>query len=228
MSFDHEAFWSARYRDAGDGYLFGTAPNKFLASHAEYFGAGMSVLSVADGEGRNSVWLAEQGCSVTATEISPVALEKAAKLARGRHVATTESTPKGYFLRGAAGPGVDFIQTDIFNWDWPPAAFDAVVGIFIQFAGPAERPRQIAGMQQAAKPGGLLFLQGYTPKQLEYRTGGPSAVENLYTETLLRDMFSEWEIVLLNEHEDLIEEGNAHSGRSALIDLIARKPATGK
>ena len=210
MSFDHEAFWSARYRDAGDGYLFGTAPNKFLASHAEYFGAGMSVLSVADGEGRNSVWLAEQGCSVTATEISPVALEKAAKLARGRHVA------------------VDFVQTDVFRWNWPQAAFDAVVGIFIQFAGPAERPRQIAGMQQAVKPGGLLFLQGYTPKQLEYRTGGPSAVENLYTEAMLRELFSEWEIVLLNEHEDLIEEGNAHSGRSALIDLIARKPATGK
>ena len=91
MSFDHEAFWSARYRDAGDDYLFGTAPNKFLASQAAYFGAGMSVLAVADGEGRNSVWLAEQGCAVTATEISPVALEKAAKLARGRHVATKEA-----------------------------------------------------------------------------------------------------------------------------------------
>lgn len=80
-------------------------------------------------------------------------------------------------------------------------------------------------MQQAVKPGALLFLQGYTPKQLEYRTGGPSAVENLYTEPLLRELFSEWEIVLLREHEDLIDEGNAHSGHSALIDLIARKPA---
>ncbi len=210
MSFDHEAFWSARYRDAGDDYLFGTTPNKFLASQIEFFGAGMSVLSVADGEGRNSVWLAEQGCAVTATEISQVALEKAAKLARGRNVA------------------VDFIRTDIFKWDWPQAAFDAVVGIFIQFAGPAERQRQIAGMQQAVKPGGLLFLQGYTPKQLEYRTGGPSAVENLYTEALLHELFSGWEIVLLRAHEGLIDEGNAHSGHSALIDLVARKPATGR
>ena len=210
MSFDHEAFWSARYRDAGDDYLFGTAPNKFLASQAERFSAGMSVLSVADGEGRNSVWLAEQGCAVTATEISPVALEKATKLARGRHVA------------------VDFMQADILNWTWPTSAFDAVVGIFIQFVGPAERARQLAGMKQAVKPGGLLFLQGYTPKQLEYRTGGPSAVENLYTEALLREIFSDWEIVLLHEHEDLIDEGRGHSGRSALIDLIARKPATGR
>ena len=207
MSFpDYEAFWSGRYRDAGDDYLFGTAPNKFLASQADYFGASMRVLSVADGEGRNSVWLAEQGCAVTATEVSGVALEKAARLARGRHV------------------NVDFVQADIFDWEWPQEEYDAVVGIFIQFAGPAERPRQMTGMKQAVKPGGLLFLQGYTPKQLEYRTGGPSAVENLYTEALLRELFADWEIVLLREHEDLIEEGRGHSGRSALIDLIARKP----
>ena len=65
-TFDHEAFWSARYRDIGDDYLFGTAPNRFLASQAASFGAGMRVLSVADGEGRNAVWLAEQGCQVPA------------------------------------------------------------------------------------------------------------------------------------------------------------------
>jgi len=138
-----------------------------------------------------------------------VALEKAGKLARGRHVA------------------VDFVAADVFHWDWPVAAFDAVVGIFIQFAGPAERPRMMEGMKQAVKPGGWVFLQGYTPKQLEYRTGGPSAVENLYTEALLREIFADWEIVLLREHEAVIEEGSAHAGRSALIDLVARKP-TGK
>ena len=207
MSFDHEAFWSARYRSVGDDYLFGTAPNGFLAGQAEYFGGGMTVLSVADGEGRNAVWLAEQGCQVTATEISPVALEKAAKLARGRHVA------------------VEFVTADILSWAWPDAAFDAVVGIFIQFATPAERPRQIAGMQQATKPGGLVFLHGYTPQQLEYRTGGPSAAENLYTEPMLRELFAGWEILVLREHIDEIAEGTAHAGKSALIDLVARKPA---
>ncbi len=166
----------------------------------------MRVLSVADGEGRNAVWISGQGCAVTATEISPVALEKAAKLARGWHVA------------------VDFVQVDIFDWEWPTEVFDAVVGIFIQFAGPAERLRQMAGIKQAVKPGGLLMLQGYMPKQLEYRTGGPSAVENLYTEVMLRKTFADWEIVLLHEHEEVIEEGSAHAGRSALIDLVARKP----
>lgn len=127
--------------------MFGTAPNKFLAAQAERFGAGMTMLSVADGEGRNAVWLAEQGGRVTATEISPVALEKAARLAKGRHVA------------------VECRQADILHWEWPVEAYDAVVGIFIRFATPAERPRQIDGMKQAVKPGGLLFLQGYTPKK---------------------------------------------------------------
>ena len=207
MSFsDYEAFWSGRYRDAGEDYLFGTAPNRFLAGQEAYFGDGMAVLSVADGEGRNAVWLAEQGCQVTATEISEVALAKAAKLAHARHVA------------------VDFVKVDIFGWTWPAEAYDAVVGIFIQFAGPVERPRLFAGMKQAVKPGGLLFLQGYTPKQLDYRTGGPSAIENLYTAELLKEAFGDWEILVLREHEEVIEEGRGHAGRSALIDLVARKP----
>ncbi len=202
-TFDHEAFWSARYRDAGDDYLFGTAPNRFLEDHASHFAAGMNVLSIADGEGRNAVWMAEQGCAVTATEISPVALEKAARLARTRQVE------------------VSLILADVLNWTWPVESFDAVVGIFIQFVGPAERDRLIAGMKNATKPGGLVLLHGYTPEQLQHGTGGPSAVENLYTGMLLENYFHDWEIIRLKAHESWIEEGNAHKGRSALIDLIA-------
>lgn len=208
MSFDHEAFWSARYRSAGDDYLFGTAPSRFLAARAGLFAGLGEVLSVADGEGRNAVWLAEQGCRVTATEISPVALEKAARLARGRHVE------------------VNFVQTDVLDWAWPEAAFDAVLGIFIQFVGPAERAQLFAGMQRAVRPGGLLLLHGYTPQQLAYGTGGPSAVENLYTAALLRAAFAGWEILELQEYEATIAEGAGHVGRSALIDLVVRRPVT--
>ncbi|MDD2886058.1 MAG: class I SAM-dependent methyltransferase [Dechloromonas sp.] len=206
MTINHEAFWSARYRDAGDDYLFGTAPNRFLAEQADRLGAGMQVLSVADGEGRNAVWLAEQGCAVTATEISAPALAKARKLAAGRHVT------------------VDFVLTDILRWDWPVAQFDAVVGIFIQFVGGLERALLFAAMQAAVKPGGLILLQGYTPQQLVYKTGGPSAVDNLYTEEMLRSTFAGWQIEHLKAHEASIEEGLAHVGHSALIDLVARRP----
>lgn len=208
---NQEALWSARYREAGDDYLFGTAPNRFLAQHAALLQPGTTALSVADGEGRNSIWLAEQGLAVTAVELSAIAVEKARKRALEKQVPVT------------------FIVADMLHGDWPPppltAAFDWVIGIFIQFAGPAERARQFAAMKQAARPGGRVLLQGYTPKQLEYRTGGPSAIENLYTANMLREAFSDWAIETLADYEDDIEEGAAHKGRSALIGLIARKPA---
>ena len=201
--------WSARFREAGEDYLFGTAPSKFMGSHADLFAAGSTALSVADGEGRNSVWLAEQGLAVTALEISPVGLAKARKLAAGR------------------GVEVDFVQGDALAWDWPEAAFDIVLAVFIQFASPAERPALFAGMQRAVKPGGLLFLHGYTPKQLDYKTGGPPCAAHLYTQEQLAEAFAGWEILELREYEDDLEEGSAHKGRSALIDLVARKQEPG-
>jgi SAM-dependent methyltransferase len=207
---NHEAMWSARYRDAGEDYLFGVAPNKFLAERSDVMKKGQTVLSIADGEGRNSVWLAEQGLAVTAVEIAAVAVDKAKKLAAER------------------GVSVAFEVADIFAPNWPPApfvaAFDWVVGIFIQFAAPNERARQFAAMKQATRPGGRILLQGYTPAQLNYRTGGPSAIENLYTADMLRDAFSDWDIEELIEYEDDLSEGARHQGRSALIGLVARKP----
>ena len=207
---NQEITWSNRYRDAGEQYLFGTEPNRFLAHRAALLQAGRNALSVADGEGRNSVWLAEQGLDVTAIEISAVAVEKARRLAAGRKV------------------DVRFVLADMLAPDWPPAdlrnAFDWVVGIFIQFVGPEARAQQFSVIQQLARPGGRVLLHGYTPKQLDYRTGGPSAVENLYTEAMLRAAFAGWEIEELVEYEDDISEGLGHKGRSALIGLVARKP----
>lgn len=198
------AFWDARY-DVTD-YIFGTAPNRFLASQAALVQPGMRTLSVADGEGRNSVWLAERGATVHALDISPVALAKAQALANSRGVAVT------------------FEQTDLLTRDWPEAEYDLVVAIFIQFAPPPERDRIIAGIRRCLKPGGILILQGYTPKQITFATGGPGRVENLYTESLLREWFGDWNIRHLIEHEDVISEGSHHSGMSALVDLVAIKP----
>lgn len=207
---NQEAIWSSRYRGAGDNYLFGTEPNRFLAHRLDLFLNGKTAMSVADGEGRNSVWLAEQGLEVTAIEISAVAVEKARRLAAGRKV------------------GVRFLQADMLAPGWPPAdlkdAFDWVIGIFIQFVGPEWRERQFEVMKQLTRPGGRILLQGYTPKQLEYRTGGPSAVENLYTQDMLRVAFNDWQIEELVEYEESIAEGTGHKGRSSLIGLVARKP----
>ena len=201
---DARAFWDQRF--GAPEYVFGTEPNRFLVSQRALFRPGMRVLDVACGEGRNAVWLAQQGCEVLAIDISPLGIDKAKRLAAER------------------GVEVEFQLADVREWDWMAAAVDAVISIFIQFAAPAERGRVFEGMQRALRPGGRLVMQGYTPKQVEYRTGGPPQAEHMYTEGLLRAAFAELEIVHLREHEDVLSEGNKHVGRSALIDLVARKP----
>jgi hypothetical protein len=113
---------------------------------------------------------------------------------------------------------------DLAQWDFGHERFDVIAAIFIQFADPTLRERLFAGMQAALKPGGLLLLEGYRPEQLGYATGGPSDIENLYTEALLRHGFPALEIEHLAAYDAEIQEGAGHHGMSALIDLVARKP----
>jgi cyclopropane fatty-acyl-phospholipid synthase-like methyltransferase len=195
--------WDERY--AGEDYHFGVEPNAFLLSQRSLLRSGMLCLAVADGEGRNGVWLAQQGLDVLSVDSSSVALAKARKLAQQRGVA------------------VKFEQADLMGWAWGENRFDAVVAIFIQFSPPGLREQMFARIKRCLKPGGLLLLQGYTPRQLQYGTGGPSQAENLYTEALLREAFVDMDILHLREHDDVIREGAGHSGMSALIDLVARK-----
>lgn len=197
--------WDRRY--AQSDYLFGVEPNAFLARQAGRLRPGWRALAVADGEGRNGVWLAQQGLSVLSVDNSAVAQVKARALAQAR------------------GVEVDFEQVDLSDWTWPRAEFDLVVAIFIQFAPPALRTQLFADMAHALKPGGLLLLQGYRPEQIAYATGGPSVAENLYTEPLLREAFAGLEILDLQSHDTAIHEGVGHDGLSALIDLVARRPA---
>lgn len=200
---DAAAMWNSRYQ--GDEYLFGTEPNAYLRRHGGLWHPGQAVLCVADGEGRNSVWLARQGLKVEAFDISDVGVGKARRLAQ------------------QAGVSVAFSVSDCDQWAWPAAAYDGVVAIFVQFADPAMRERLFSNMVNSLKPGGILVLQGYTPQQLVYKTGGPPQVSHLYTEEMLRDAFSGMDIIELREYEEELAEGAQHHGRSALIGLVARK-----
>jgi cyclopropane fatty-acyl-phospholipid synthase-like methyltransferase len=205
------SIWDERY--SGEGYFYGTEPNAFLVSQRALLKPGMSCLAVADGEGRNGVWLAQQGLEVLSVDGSHVAQAKAKKLAQQRGVAML------------------FEQVDLLQRDWPVLSsvegdedrFDAVVAIFIQFAPPGMREQLFGHIKRCLKPGGLLLLQGYTPRQLDYGTGGPSQAGNLYTEAMLRKEFADMDILQLREHDSVIREGSGHSGLSALIDLVARK-----
>ena len=195
--------WQQRF--STPDYVFGTAPNAFLKSQAHLLRKGEKALTIADGEGRNGVFLAEQGLDVLAVDFSPIAQDKARKLAAERSVT------------------LKFEQADITNWNWPEEAFDVVVGIFFQFVAPAEREKVFAGIKKALKPGGLLLLEGYGPKQLEYKTGGPKILENLYTRELLEKAFSDFASLEVRAYDAEIHEGEGHGGMSALVDLVGRK-----
>ena len=192
--------WEERF--ATPDYVFGKDPARFMIEHESWFKPGETALCVADGEGRNSVYLAARGMTVTALEFAPSALAKARALAEAR------------------GVHVDFRQVDVLAQDLD-GQFDIVAGIFIQFVGPVERARLFAKMRGATKPGGLIMLHGYTPEQVALGTGGPPFVENMYTTKTLREAFPEWDVLEAAEYQ---REAQSGKGLAAYIDFIARKP----
>jgi SAM-dependent methyltransferase len=196
--------WEKRF--STPEYLFGTEPAEFIRREAVRLAPASEILCLADGEGRNSVHLARLGHRCTAMEFAPSAIAKGRALAKSH------------------GVDVSFVQADIRDWDWQSERFDAVMAIFIQFADPDLRDDIFAGTIRTLRSGGLIFVHGYTPAQLEFDTGGPPQAENLYTAECLTRAFLGMEILRLREYEATLEEGCGHRGRSALVDLIARKP----
>ena len=197
--------WEQRFET--EDYVFGTEPCGFLVRHAGLLRPGWQALAIADGEGRNSVFMAEKGLRVTAMDNSMAGLAKARRLAETRHVS------------------ICFRQQDLRRWNWQPARYDLVAAIFIQFAGPEFRAEIFNGIETTLKPGGLLMLHGFTPRQLEYGTGGPPCADQMYTIEMLSERFGGWNILRLAEYDADNSGGRGHTGRSALIDLIARRPA---
>jgi SAM-dependent methyltransferase len=195
--------WQSRF--SAPEYIFGERPNAFLASCENILPKSGRALCVADGEGRNGVFLAECGLDTLSIDFSPNAQEKARALAASR----------GVVLRTELA--------DIHAWDWPDAEFDVVAEIFTQFSDPANREIKWAGMRRSLKPGGLLLIEGYTPKQLHHGTGGPKQVDHLYTADMLRQAFGDLAKIEIREYEAELSEGGAHSGMSAVVDLVARK-----
>jgi len=195
--------WNKRF--STEDFIFGTEPNEWLREQAHVWQRGQRVLCVADGEGRNSVWLAAQGLRVDAFDIAEVGVAKARQLAAAR------------------GVDVNYTVADCDNFNYESGAYDGVAAIFVQFADPAMRERLFASILRCLKPGGVLVLQGYTPKQLDYKTGGPPQVSHLYTEAMLREAFADFEVLTLRQYEAELKEGDRHSGISALIGVVARK-----
>ncbi len=196
--------WQGRY--AAQEYIFGEEPNVFLSQQKHLLPKSGTCLAVADGEGRNGVWLAEQGLDVVSLDFSENGQDKAKALAKKRGVTN-----------------IEFVLADVHNWTYPADGFDVVAEIFTQFSDPAQRASKWAGMRRSLKTGGLLLIEGYTPKQLDYGTGGPKELDHLYTRELLQAEFGYFSRLEMKDYECMMAEGSRHAGMAAVIDLIGWK-----
>lgn len=199
---DPASFWDRRFGESG--FAYGEQPNDFLRQQAGPLPPGR-VLCLAEGEGRNAVHLAQLGHAVLAQDISPVGLAKASVLAARRQVA------------------IETVCCDLADYEPPQATFDLVVAIWMHLPPPlrAETHRRALA---ALRPGGLLILEAYTPRQLAFGTGGPPSEALLIEPEVLRQELAGLELLVLQECERWIEEGPYHRGQSAVVQALGRQP----
>jgi SAM-dependent methyltransferase len=192
-------------RYASDEYWYGTLPNDFLREQAAALPPRGRVLCLGEGEGRNAVFLAGQGFTVVALDASAVGLAKAARLANTHGVA------------------IATLQADLEQYAFGRGAWDVIVSIWCHLPQPL-RSRVHRDVVAALRPGGIFLLEAYTPAQLACKTGGPSDVELLMTAVTLRQELAGLEFEIAIEREREIHEGKGHNGRSAVVQVLARRP----
>lgn len=203
---DQSNFWDQRYSE--QDLAFGAAPNAFLASQANRLVKGQRALVPGDGEGRNGVWLATQGLIVDTVDVSPKGVAKAQAMASER------------------GVKINAVVADLITWTWPVGIYDIVASIYLHWSESVSgsmHSRMLAGL----KPGGIVILEAYNARHLEFRktgsVGGPQDVGMLFSAGRLRREFKDAEIELLEEVEIDLAEGKRHTGRSSVTRLVARK-----
>lgn len=196
-------FWDNRY--STPDFVFGTEPNDFLRTVADRIPAG-PVLCLAEGEGRNAVFLATRGHAVTAIDLSATGLAKAQTLASQRGVAlTTEAA-------------------DLAAYAIAPGAWSGIVAIFMHLP-PELRRDVLARVAAGLRPGGVFVMEAYTPAQLAFGTGGPKDPALTPTLELLRAELPGLDFEIGRELERDVHEGGGHTGRSAVVQILARRPA---
>jgi SAM-dependent methyltransferase len=198
------SFWNSRFDR--DHFVYGTAPNHFIATQQDRLPPGTTVLDLAGGEGRNAVYLAAHGCEVTLLDYSDTALQKAERLAAEQ------------------GTALETIHADLTTWT-PDRTWQALVATYVHL--PVQwQPRLYEMMQASLAPGGTLVAEWFRPEQRTdgYTSGGPPDVEMMVTAQDLRDAFPESGIELLTEPIVPLSEGPGHSGQAAVVRLIWTKP----
>ena len=194
--------WDERYGKAG--FFYGTEPNDFLKANARLIPAGGKVLCLAEGEGRNAVYLASLGYQVTAVDQSAVGLAKMVELAKNKKVT------------------VDPIISDLADYVIEPGKWDGIVSIWCHV--PRELRRKLhEGVKGGLRPGGIFILESYHPRQLEFKTGGPPDASLMMT---LKDLDAELAGLKFLEARELereVREGQGHFGKSAVTQVTCKK-----
>ncbi|MGD8782882.1 MAG: class I SAM-dependent methyltransferase [Thioalkalispiraceae bacterium] len=193
--------WDERY--SAEEYAYGTEPNDFLKQHADKIPAG-KVLCLAEGEGRNAVYLARQGYAVTAVDASSVGLQKAQRLAN------------------EMGVSIETVVSDLADYQIKPDSYAGVVSIFCHIPKPV-RAKLHQSVIAGLKPGGVLLLEAYTPEQIKFGTGGPPTDELTMSLKDLHQELAGLEILHAQEIERDVIEGLYHTGRGAVVQVIAQK-----
>lgn len=202
MNTSTDNFWHEKFKQ--HDYVYGTKANDFLSEYLHHLPQHGHILSLGEGEGRNAVHLAELGFQVTALDAAQAGLDKIQRLAESKQV------------------HVKTILADLADYELEPHTWDGIISIFCHLP-PALRQHVHQQIPYALKPHGVFLLEAYTPKQLEFKTGGPSAIDMLYNATDLATELAPLYFDHLVEIERNIHEGKAHHGQSAVVQVVARR-----
>ena len=197
-----KTFWNERFGEPG--FMYGDQPNDFLKANALTLKPGGKILCLAEGEGRNAVYLATQGFDVTCVDFSESGLKKTQQLSESH------------------GVSVCTICADLHHFNIEPEAWDGIVMIFGHF-NEGLRASLYERMRAGLKPGGTLLMEVYTKEQLSFGTGGPKSIEYLYDKQELDAAFAEFSSVSLQEVTREIKEGAFHNGMSATVQVLCIK-----
>ncbi|HEY9899222.1 MAG TPA: class I SAM-dependent methyltransferase [Pantanalinema sp.] len=196
-------FWNERFKQ--EAYVYGEAPNDFVATHGHLLPPGSRVLSLGEGEGRNATHLAARGSLVTALDSSEEGFEKLKRLAEKR------------------GVTVETVLGDVTTSDMGTDRWDAILDIYCHLPG-AVRGRLYENIRRALKPGGMFMTEQFAPGQLAYQSGGPKDLDMLLPLSELTAAFDGWEVLVASEEVVQLDEGPFHQGAAAVTRFIARKP----
>jgi SAM-dependent methyltransferase len=194
-------FWDQRY--ATPGFVYGTAPNDFVAAMAAHLPAG-PVLCLAEGEGRNAVHLAQLGHPVTAVDLSSVGLAKARQFAE------------------ASGVKLTTVVADLAEYVIAANAWAGIVATWAHLPPPLRRQVH-AAVVGGLRSGGVFILEAYTPAQLAFGTGGPKDPALCMTLAALREELTGLEFLVAHEGERDVIEGTGHTGHGAVVQVVARR-----